>query len=98
VSLDVPGLPEPILAFRFPTGGSLSVEFNEDALGEQQARRGAWLEVRVVDPSALKQKILEAGLLQVEYLATYTFYFVVPAVKSWGSSPPLPTQESRLGL
>ncbi len=77
-SLDVPGLPEPILAFRFPNGGSLSVEFNEDALDEQQARRGAWLEVRVDDPSALKQKILGAGLPQVEYIATNTFYFVVP--------------------
>ncbi len=54
------------------------MEFNEDALDEQQARRGAWLEVRVDDPSALKQKILDAGLPQVEYIATNTFYFVVP--------------------
>lgn len=77
-SLDVPGLPEPILAFRFPNGGSLSVEFTEGALDEQQARRGAWLEVRVDDPAALRQKVLEAGLAQVEYIATNTFYFVIP--------------------
>ncbi len=76
--LDAPGLREPILAFRFPSGGSLSVEFTEDALDEQQARRGAWLEVRVDDPAALRKKVLEAGLPQVKYSATDRFYFVVP--------------------
>src|SRR5215471_2179828 len=29
MSLSAPGLPEPILAFRFPGGGSISVEFTE---------------------------------------------------------------------
>jgi hypothetical protein len=76
--LDVPGLSEPILAFRFPGGGSLSVEFTEDALDEQHARRGAWLEVSVDDPAALKKNVLEAGLPQVKYSATGRFYFVVP--------------------
>jgi hypothetical protein len=76
--LDVPGLPEPILAFRFAGGGSVSVEFTEDALDEQQARRGAWLEVSVDDPAALKTKVLEAGLPQVKYDPTGRFYFVVP--------------------
>jgi hypothetical protein len=76
--LPVPGLPEPILAFRFPDGGSLSVEFTEDALDERRARRGAWLEVQTDDPAALKRKILEAGLTQVPHIASDTFYFVVP--------------------
>lgn len=76
--LDVSGLPEPILAFRFPNGGSVSVEFTKEALDEQHARRGAWLEVRDHDPAALKQKVLEAGLSQVEYIATNTFYFAIP--------------------
>jgi hypothetical protein len=71
-------LPEPILAFRFPGGGSLSVEFTEDALDEPQARHGAWLEVSVDDPAALKQRVLEAGLPQVKYGPTGRFYFVVP--------------------
>src|ERR1700738_4808816 len=76
--LDVPGLPEPILAFRFPGGGSLSVEFTEDALDEPQARLGAWLEVSVDDPEALKKNVLEAGWPQVKYSPTGRFYFVVP--------------------
>lgn len=76
--LDVPGLAEPILACRFPGGGSLSVEFTQDALDEQHARRGAWLEVSVDDPAALKQRVLEAGLPQVKYSPTGRFYFVVP--------------------
>jgi hypothetical protein len=77
-SLNAPGLSEPMLAFRFPSGGSLSVEFTEDALGEQYVRRGAWLEVRSNDPAALKKKVLDAGLSQIQYPATNTFYFVVP--------------------
>jgi hypothetical protein len=78
VQLEVPGIAEPILAFRFPNGGSLSVEFTQDALDEQQARRGAWLELRTDDPAALTKKVLEAGLPQVNSLATDRFYFVAP--------------------
>src|SRR6266567_6249287 len=77
-SLRAPGLPEPILAFKFPNGGSLSVEFTEDALDEEHVGRGAWLEVRSNDPEAIKKKILAAGLSQVHYPATNTFYFVAP--------------------
>src|SRR5882724_8329043 len=77
-SLNAPGLSEPILAFKFPNGGSLSVEFTEDALAEQHIRRGAWLEVRSNDPAALTKKILDAGLSEVHYPATNTFYFVAP--------------------
>jgi hypothetical protein len=78
ISLNAPGMAEPILAFRFPGGGSFSVEFTEDALDEQRARRGAWLEIWSSDPAALKRKILEAGLPQVTYPATNTFYFAAP--------------------
>jgi len=77
MSLKPPGL-EPMLAFRFPGGGSLSVEFTEDALAEQRARRGAWLEIWSNDPAVLQQKILDAGLPQVTHPATNTFYFVAP--------------------
>jgi hypothetical protein len=84
VSLHAPGLAEPILAFRFPGGGSLSVEFTDDALDEQQARRGAWLEIRCSDPAAIKRKILDAGLSQVVYPATNTFYFAAPGGQVFG--------------
>jgi hypothetical protein len=82
--MDVPGLPEPILAFRFPGGGSVSVEFTEDALDEQHARHGAWLEVSVDDAAALKQKVLDAGLPQVKYGPAGRFYFVIPGGQVMG--------------
>lgn len=78
VSLNAPGLSEPILAWKFPGGGSLSVEFTEDALDERQARRGAWLEIWSRDPAMLKKTILDAGLPQIHYGPTNTFYFVAP--------------------
>jgi len=78
VSLNAPGLSEPILAWKFPGGGSLSVEFTEDALDERQARRGAWLEIWSGDPAVLSKRILDAGLTQVHYGPTNTFYFVAP--------------------
>lgn len=76
VTLEVPGLAEPILAWNFPNGGSLSVEFTPDALDEEQARRGAWLEIKTEDPDAVKERIREAGLATVTYLGNE--YFVLP--------------------
>lgn len=87
VSLKAPGLVEPILAFRFPAGGSISVEFTEDALDEQRARRSAWLEIWSDDPVALKRRILDAGLPQVTYAATNTFYFAAPGGQVFGIVP-----------
>jgi len=75
-----------MLAFRFSDNSSYSVEFTEDALDEQQARRGAWLEVKTDDPDALKKKVLEAGLPRVEYL-TGRFYFQAPGGQVWGILP-----------
>jgi hypothetical protein len=77
-SADAPELPAPILAFRFPGGGALSVEFTADALDERQARLGAWLEVRVADPAAVQRKILEAGLQRVAHPSNDHFYFAAP--------------------
>jgi hypothetical protein len=85
MSLSAPGLAEPILAWRFPGGGSLSVEFTEDALDEGQARRGAWLEIWSGDPAALKKKVLDAGLEQVRYGPTNTFYFAAPGGQILGN-------------
>ena len=82
--LNAPGLSEPMLAFKFPNGGSLSVEVTEDALEEQLVRRGAWLEIWSNDPAALKKKVLDAGLPQVHYEATNTFYFAAPGGQVFG--------------
>ena len=67
-----------ILAFSFPDGGSISVDFTDDALDAEQARRGAWLELRSADANALQQRVLDAGLERVRYDATRAFYFAAP--------------------
>ncbi len=85
--LKIPGISEPMLAWRFPGGGALSVEFTDEALNERQARRGAWLEIWSDDPAALKKKILEAGLAEVRYPATNTFYFAAPGGQIFGIVP-----------
>jgi hypothetical protein len=74
----------PVVAFRFPGGGAVSVEFTERALDEAQARRGAWLELRPADPDALEAAVKTAGLPQVTYAATTTFYFAVPGGQVFG--------------
>jgi uncharacterized protein YciI len=75
--LDAPGLEEPVLAFELPDGGSVSVEFTKDAPGEPEAGQRAWLEVRTDDPSALRQRVLEAGLTEVRHFG-HDFYFRLP--------------------
>ena len=74
----------PIVAFRFPGGGAISVEFTPDALDERQARRGAWLELRPADPDALQAAVAAAGLPCIDYAATTTFYFAVPGGQVFG--------------
>src|SRR5215467_451130 len=61
----VTGSPEPMYSFEFSNGASLSVEFTEDVLSNQQARRGAWLELRADDEVELRQKVQDAGLARV---------------------------------
>ena len=73
-------LPQPILAFSFANGSSISVEFTEDvvdALYEQQARHGAWLELETDEPLTLKEKIRISGYHQFEYTEGF-FYFQIP--------------------
>ena len=68
------------LAFQFVDGSAISVEFTEevvDALDEQQARRGAWLELETDEPLTLKEQILASGYRQFEYRAGF-FYFQIP--------------------
>lgn len=79
-----PGMAATILAFRFPGGGSLSIELSDDALDESSAGRGAWLEIRTDDVAGLTQRIIEAGLRKVEYPATTTFYFAAPGGQVFG--------------
>ena len=66
-----------IFAHHRPSDHSRAIEA-EDALDERQARRGAWLEIWSGDPAVLSKRILDAGLTQVHYGPTNTFYFVAP--------------------
>jgi uncharacterized protein YciI len=75
--LNAPGLAEPVLAFQFPDGGSVSVEFTEDAPDEAEAAQRAWLEVRTEDPSGLRERVLGAGLAEVRHFG-HDFYFRLP--------------------
>jgi hypothetical protein len=77
-------LSEPILAFRFPGGGSLSVEFSPDAPDDRQLRRGAWLELRTDNVGDTISRVLAAGAPQVIYAATSTFYFAAPGGQVFG--------------
>jgi hypothetical protein len=77
-SSDAMGSPEPIYAFKFSNGASLSVEFTEDALDDQHAQRGAWLELRTDDAMGLQQKVLASGLPRVVHPYTPFFYIQAP--------------------
>ncbi len=77
-SADAVGSPEPIYAFAFANGASLSVEFTEDALSDQQAQRGAWLELRTDDAVGLQQKVQAFGLPRVVHPYTPFFYIQAP--------------------
>ena len=77
-SSDAVGSPEPIYAFAFSNGASLSVEFTEDALSDQLAQRGAWLELRTDDAVGLQQKVQAFGLPRVVQPYTPFFYIQAP--------------------
>lgn len=72
------GQPDAILAFNFPDGGSISVDFADDALDAGQARHGAWLELRAAEAKELQQRVIDAGLERVHYQVTNGFYFAAP--------------------
>lgn len=72
------GSPEPMCSFAFSNGASLSVEFTEEALDDQQAQWGAWLELKTDDAAELQQKALAFGLKRVVHPYTPYFYIQVP--------------------
>lgn len=66
-TVEHPGMLEPILVVRFPGGGSLSIEFSDDAPDGDRPRLGAWLELRAGDPGAVMRAALDADLAQVQH-------------------------------
>ncbi len=60
-----PGIPQPMVVVVFPGGGSLSIEFRDDAEDSEQPRLATWLELRAPDPVALLRAAEAAGLRRV---------------------------------
>jgi hypothetical protein len=85
-SVDFPGMAEPMLVVRFPGGGSLSIEFVEEAPDDDAPRLGAWLELRAENPEALMRAALDAGLTQVKHPG-HPHYFMAPGGQVFTIAP-----------
>lgn len=76
-TIEHPGMSAPMLLARFPGGGSVSVEFVDDAADADEPRLAAWLELRTDDPAALMQAARDAGLREVRHPG-HPYYFMAP--------------------
>jgi len=72
------GSPELFYGFQFANGKVLSGEFTEDALDDEHAQRGVWLELRTDDAQGLQQKVLAFGVKRVVHPYTSFFYIQAP--------------------
>lgn len=79
---EIPGTA--MLVCRLAEGTSVSVEFVADALDDAHAQRGAWLELRTDNPTALQSRVIAAGLARIEHPVTGRFYFRAPGGQVWG--------------
>jgi hypothetical protein len=70
--------PEPMYAVTFSNGASLSIEFTDEALSDQDAKRGAWLELTVTDRDAVEASAREFGASRIVHPATPFFYLQAP--------------------
>jgi len=85
-TVEYPGIAEPMLVVRFPDGGSLSIEFTDQAPDDEQPRLGAWLELRAKDPGAVMRAALDAGLPQVNHPG-HQYYFMAPGGQVFTIAP-----------
>ena len=69
---------EPMYAVTFSNGAPLSVEFTDDALTDQAAERGAWLELTVTDRNAVEAKAQAFGTKRIVHPATPFVYLQAP--------------------
>lgn len=89
-----PGIAEPMLVVRFPDGGSLSVEFTDQAQDDDRPRFGAWLELRAEDPAAVLRAVLAAGLTEVKHPG-HPHYFMLPGGQVFTIAPLAATAQGR---
>ena len=66
-TVEYSGITESMLVVRFPDGGSLSIEFTDQAPDDENPRLGARLELRDEDPAAVMRAALDAGLPEVKH-------------------------------
>ena len=69
---------QPMYAVTFANGAGLSVEFTDDALADQAAERGAWLELTVTDRAAVEAKARAFGANRIVHPATPFVYLQAP--------------------
>jgi catechol 2,3-dioxygenase-like lactoylglutathione lyase family enzyme len=72
---------------RFRNDFYLGIIYNEQTLGEADGSKGIWLELRVADPEATKQKVLALGLREVHHWDNDHFYFQVPGGQVFRLAP-----------
>jgi hypothetical protein len=85
VELDF-GVGQPIILVRFGDGSSFSVETSElapvepanEALTDDSALRGAWIEFRTGDPVGYARRLVEAGIPQFRHPGSNHTYFSAP--------------------
>ncbi len=85
-TVDHPGMAEPMLLIRFPAGGSLSIEFTDDAPDDDSPRLGAWLELRADDPAAVVEGARLAGLTMVSHPG-HQHYLMLPGGQVFAVMP-----------
>jgi hypothetical protein len=80
------GMGVPIMLVRFGDGSSFSVETSElapteaagEALNDDSALRGAWIEFRSGDPAGYTRRLAEAGIPQFRHPGSNHTYFSAP--------------------
>lgn len=79
-------LPYPILLVSFTDGSAFSVEFSDlapeqmsgEAVDDQTAFRGAWIEFRTTDVPFYQQRLREAGIPEFHHPGSGHTYFSAP--------------------
>jgi hypothetical protein len=86
VDVEHPGIPGGMLLVRFPRGGSLSIEFDDDPPDDDRPRLGTWLELRTDDPAGLVLKARAAGLPDVHH-GGHPHYLAIPGGQVFAVAP-----------
>ena len=85
-TVEHPGMTEPMLVVRFPSGGALSIEFIDIADDDVEPTRGAWLELRADNPTELMRRVLDAGVREVKH-SGHPYYFMAPGGQVFTIAP-----------